>query len=123
MKVWLTGVAKLEEAKPTKQLKSLYSRNDRNDGEAIRKRALEGVENPFQREQILEELEMREVDKSVIADSENATEKSQKRKFDEQDDLDDFDFGPTHGKPTNSKKEMIRYLEKKSEVIIIQNHF
>lgn len=117
MNVWLTNVAKLEETKPNKQLKTLYSRKNRNEGEAIQKRALEGVGNPLHRAQISEESEIREYDESVKSDSASASESTPKRKLDEQDDLDDFEFGPSHTKPTNSKKDMIRYLENKSEVI------
>lgn len=112
----LFDVGALEEAKPSKQLKSLYARKDRNDGEAIRKKALEGVENPILRERILEELDIREFDESV--NSASTSEKTEKRKRSEDDDLDDFDFGPSQDQPSSSKQgNMIRYLENKSQVI------
>jgi len=123
LNVWLTNVSKLEETKPNKQLKSLYSRKDRSEADAIRAEALEGVDNPLRREKILEELEFAALEKAEF-------EESRKRKLEESkdgddvDDMKDFEFGPKHGRfdqPTNSKKDLVTYLEAKSKVISLCN--
>lgn len=103
----------------------MYSRKDRNEGEAIRSEALESVTNPLIREQMLEEQEIREYDESLPADS----EENQKRKL---EDKDEFEFGPKFARfekqasstitsTATSKNNMLQYLEKKSEVIFLCN--
>ncbi|KAJ6642644.1 hypothetical protein Bhyg_07597 [Pseudolycoriella hygida] len=98
LKVLLTNVAKLEEAKPTKQLKTLYSTKDRNEAEAIRKSVLEGVEGLETRDLVDPVSEEQESEE----ESDWHTDVNRKRKC---DDLDDFDFSYKTSKPTSSKSK------------------
>ncbi|KAJ6642646.1 hypothetical protein Bhyg_07599 [Pseudolycoriella hygida] len=108
LKVLLTNVAKLEEAKPTKQLKTLYSTKDRNEAEAIRKSVLEGVEGLETRDLVDPVSEEQESEE----ESDWHTDVNRKRKC---DDLDDFDFSYKTSKPTSSKSSLLMYLQNKSE--------
>lgn len=121
LNVLLTGVSLLESTKPDKQLKSLYSRKDKDEAEAIRARALQDaskIEDPFLRSEAIEEIE------EELGDAESRKRRAEKSK--EKDDVSDkdFEFGPNPkaGKfegPSNPKKDLVKYLEKKNEVIAV----
>ncbi|KAJ6639281.1 hypothetical protein Bhyg_12024 [Pseudolycoriella hygida] len=84
----LEKVVKLEEATPNKQLKS-RTKNDREEAEIERSNALSAIDGSSSDES-----------KSSIND----------------DLKDDFEFGPKKArKPSNPKKDLIKYLEKKSK--------
>lgn len=85
-------MAKLEEAKPNKQLKSLYSTKDKKDAEAERSKALE-----------------------VMDDSSSDDERSKNESDDEKDDFQ-FDSKPSRFQTSNPKNKLVQYLEKKNEV-------
>lgn len=104
----LTNVSKMEATKPDKQLKSLYSKKDREEGEAERSKALDAVE----------------VDSSDTENGENDSVGA--AEADEKQSDKNFEFGPTTGqRPSNPKRELVKYLEKKSEVssilMVVQN--
>lgn len=120
LKELLTSVSKLEQTKKNKQLKSLYSRKDKEEAEAIRSQAMQDafcIENPIRREQVLEELEIEEVDNSIPFDGEKI--KLEAFKDDEIDP--DFEFGPNKlgrfERPSTSKNQLVKYLESKNKVI------
>lgn len=78
------------------------------------------------RERILEELEIEEFDESVRFDGMGKRNMEESKEGDKADEMIDFEFGPSakHGRfeqPTNSKKEMLAYLENKSQVISLHN--
>lgn len=93
----LTSVSNLEAVKPNKQLKSLYSKKDRDQAEAERSKALEQV------------------------DSDSSDDYRGEKKHTETNNEDeDFEFGPKKGRgpgPSNPKQALVKYLEKKNEVI------
>lgn len=97
----LTSVGKLEEAKPNKQLKSLFSTKDRDKAENVRNKALVEVDTD-------------------TSDFENGKE-SLDTSTDEKS-CDDFEFGPSKGKSGKSEKnshpktQLIKYLEVKNSV-------
>lgn len=89
----------MEEAKPSKTLKALYSTNDRNKAESVRNEALEVMDND-------------------TSDSDNGRMSSD-TSTDEKGN-DDFEFGPGKGGQvhnSNPKRELVKFLEKKNEVI------
>lgn len=114
IKSLLSSVSTLQETKRDKQLKSVESRKDKDDAEEIRRKALQEVlhsENPIIRAQALEEEQIAAYD----------AEMSRKRKSEENNGADedsdvDFEFGPKKGKPSNAKHDLLKFLEKKSEV-------
>lgn len=86
----LTSIAKLEETKPDKQLKTLYSKKDKDKAEAERSKALQVVDDSS--------------DDSIEAEGETS----------------DFDFEGDWKKGrfsnANPKHRLVNFLEKKSEV-------
>lgn len=84
----LTSVFKLEEAKPSKSLKSLYSTKDREEAESIRNNALDEIESEGEKE-----------------NSDAST-----------DDFD-FGPTKRHKGNSNPKKDLVNFLEKKASVI------
>lgn len=96
LQLLLTNVAKLEEAKPNKQLKSLYARKDKDEAEAERSRALVAVEDS--------------------SDDEPLNQEEAKK-----DGTDDFDFESESHKGrfqnSNPKQQLVKYLESKSDVL------
>lgn len=94
----LTSVSKLEEAKPDKMLKALYSTKDREKAVSVRDKVLEDIVTDS-------------------SDSENGKNRSD-TSTDEKSN-DDFEFGPTKGKTvrnSNPKKDLVNYLEAKNKV-------
>lgn len=100
----------------------MYSRKGRTEAEAIRAKVLEDVENPQMRENLLEESEI--FDDRIPFDGYRKRNLEESKEGDKADELDDFEFGPKHGRveqPSNSKKDMLSYLQNKSEVILFRN--
>lgn len=89
----LISVAKLEEKKPTKQLKALFSRKDRAEGEAMRRSAFE-------------EAEIGGWDDDNWVPNDNETESDE-----------EFQFGPNKVGRPNPKNQLVNYLKDKNDVI------
>lgn len=102
----LTSVSKLEESKPDKMLKTLYSTKDRENAVSVRDKVLEKVVT----------------DSSDSENGKNSSDASTDEKSN-----DDFEFGPTKKGKTvrnsNPKKDLFNYLEAKNKVTYFSRCF
>lgn len=104
--VLLTSVSTLEETKSDKKLAALYSKKDRAEANAIRSSALADVGDSDSSD-----------DSEAVNQEAKKSRKSQRYSDDEdEDDDDDLDLGSKRRR-SNPKKDLVVYLERKSEVI------
>ena len=103
LKKLLTSVAKLQDVKPSTSMKKLYSKSERNEAEIVRNEALKEVDDE----------DLSSCDESEILVVKNSDENNN-GKEDEQEE-DSF-VTPKRPRMTHHKKDLIQFLESKSEV-------
>lgn len=96
LEVLLFIVEKLEEAKPDKQLKSLYSKKDKSDAEAERSKALEEISDSSD-------------------EDESETRPGHSKDKNVKDDFE-FDTKESRFQDSNPKNKLVQYLENKNAV-------
>lgn len=119
----LTSVAQLEEVKPDKEVKALYSRKDRSEAEAIRSEALALVQDSDS-EDDNSNLNARSPivnsgSSNVNADNSNAVRNVVNSNHSNRGLLSahlNSNDGPSSYQRPNVKRELVSYLERKAEV-------
>lgn len=128
----ITSVAKLQELKPHKHTKDLYSKKDRSEADCIREAAVKAAEisdsSDAEISSDVQDLSQDNRPKPISATDSNSTPKqgipsaaeaAALNKFFSSENEDDDEHKPSTssgGRPT-PKRELVRYLENKTEVI------
>lgn len=131
----LTNVAQLEDAKPDKQVKALYSRKDTSEADAIRSEALALVQDSDSEDDNSSAYNSNLNARNPIVDSGSSNVNADNSNFGRNASYSNavrnvvnsnhsnrgllsahFNNGPSSYRRPNVKRELVRYLERKAEV-------